>query len=640
MSEAVGSHVTHTRRDPCPVCGGDNCWTFDDGATLCLRRESGRRTKSGIGWLHGGDPAGDWRDRLPPPAPARPEPPPPDPALVDEGLRAILAACPLAAPHRDELRRRGLADAEIDTLPVGSLPADGPARDAAAAAAVAALGEAAFGNVPGLYRDRGRPRIWAHAGLLVGVARGDLLVGLVVRPDDEAARAAGKYRQVSSKDRDGGCASGAPCGVLPGEGDRVLVVEGILKSLVVNRRLRLPVVAMPGATITAEVPDLLAELGAAEAWLAFDNDRATNPAVAAAEAGLIADLREADLPVRRLTWPAAYKGLDDALAAGALPVAESGADCAELRAENARLRAELAEARALYRAHLAAIRSPNLGAERVTAAAIVADLAHVPAGEWVPMGHARVAENAGCSESVAPKHVERVKPVLAGAVEIAKRWIPETVDVETGEIRGGHHQTFARRLVPAPVALTAIATAPEPKAGKRNGHGGERVCQRCGSAKLTRHWVDKCDECGHVVAAGKGRPPDPGPPPDAPESRTALGNHHLDGFGDGAAEAGHGEGATPTSSPETVSITADSPTGHNDEGDPFLEDDPLPVARAALDVADGADDPVTRRAALDLLGGRLGDLARRQGREPIPKPGRSARAPDVEAAGDDRWTRP
>ncbi len=656
MSAVLGPHIKHSRRNPCPTCGGDNCVTFEDGATLCLRIESPHRTKTGIGWLHpNGDASGDWRDRLPRPGPSLSPSPSPDPATLDRALRRLLVTCPLSAAHRADLLDRGLTAAQVAALPFGSLPAAEAERDRVAADLVAAIGPGAYSNVPGLFAgENGAPRLNAHAGLLIGVADRGRLVGMKIRPNDAAVREDGKYRWLSSGDKPGGVGSGAPCGVIFPVGwvasapvDRVAAVEGILKGYVVANRLGLPVVAIPGATVTADVVDLVRQLGATEVITSYDNDRHTNPHVARAEATLIADLLAAGVTVLRATWPAPHKGLDDALAAGLLPIAEPVIDCAELRAENARLRAELAQARDLYRAHLAAIRSPNLGAERVTAAAIVADLAHVPAGEWVPMGHKRIATNAGVSESVAPKHVERIKPALAGAVEIVKRWIPESLDPETGVLTGGHHQNFARRLVPATEALAIVARAPASAAGKRNGHGGERSCQRCGGTKITRHWADKCDECGHVVAAGKTCPEAPPATPDSPKFRMALGNYQDGGFSDAPPDGDPKDDDIERSSSDDVPITAELTTGHNDEP-PWLDDapddfqievdlDPVRV-RDILAGVEHATDPDDFREANAVLGDQLAAIAQARGRQPVPKPRRWPQPPHRGEAGDDAWT--
>ena len=650
-TSAIGPHTKHSHRAPCPKCGKDNCITFADGGTLWLRTESPRRTPSGIGWYHPGD-GPDWRDGLYPPTPPPerpPEPPPPDPALVDRGLRFLLARCPLAPEHRAELRRRGLADAHVDAAPFGSLPDDGPARDALAAALVDALGPGAFGSVPGLHADpTGAPRLNAHPGLLVGVERDGLLVGVKIRPDDPAVRADGKYRWLSSPKLPGGAGSGAPSGVVfpaawvaGAPVGRALVVEGVLKGYVAANKTGLPVIVIPGATITADVARLATRLGATELVLAFDNDRATNPNVARAEAGLAEELVAAGYPVLRATWPDAHKGLDDALATGVLPLLEPyrpadepvPAACSALLASKD---AELAEwkrryddLRAFHSAALAAHRSPHLGPERSTATAMVIDLAAAPRGEWRPMPHKRIAEDAGVSPRAVPRHLKLTKPLLDGAVELKTTWVPETVDPATGAVSGGHRMTFARLVAEPLAALKVIATGTPATGQHKNGHGGRRRCPDCGDAGVVRKWVDYCAGCGQELDHGEsrtapgdrqdvvnGRDPAPdGRPPLA--AAAAAGNGQDVTNGDGLeGRGGDRRAGTIHVAPSSVPVLSSAALASSHKGAPST----LVDVRASLAEADHATDRERARRAREDLTARLERIAREKGREPVPKP--------------------
>ena len=206
----LGPGRRSSRREHCPVCDKpDGCWIFDDGYVLCLRVESERQTQSGwhIHWTGLGEqPGGDWRDRVrvfnaaPPPMP--------DGQLCDRAYRALLARCPLSEAHRDDLRRRGMRDAEIERNGYGSLPADG--RDDLAAAVIAEVSVDVLGQVPGFHLRDGVPTLRGLPGLLIPVQDVDgAIQRLRVSPDDPAKRAEGKYRWISSSDLDRGIGSGA-----------------------------------------------------------------------------------------------------------------------------------------------------------------------------------------------------------------------------------------------------------------------------------------------------------------------------------------------------------------------------------------------------------------------------------------------
>ncbi|MDP9371649.1 MAG: hypothetical protein M3Q65_04165, partial [Chloroflexota bacterium] len=658
--------IRHTKHDPCPKCGGANpCRTFADGATECFRVESPISSGSGLGWLHFADNRTDWRDRLPvtpAPKPAATDPDPADAALRDRAFRFILDRLSLDDADREHLRARGLTDAEIDHDLYRSLPEPGPLREAIARDLVAAL-PVCRGRVPGLYwKNDGTPTLAGHAGIMIpGFGPPDAdghrrIVGIQLRPSDPAVRADGKYRHFSSRDKAGGCSSGAPVSVSLPMGwqpdGQAFAGEGWLKGNIIAHRTGRAIVSMPGVTIRAGVVPALRALGATQVITTIDNNSENNPLVAQAEDQLVADLTGADLDVSRATWPDMYKGLDDALVAQILPmIAPTAPSCGHLVAEKDReiatLREQLAAERQRYRdlsefhsAAIAAHRSPHMGPERATGTAMVIDLSTTPRGEWRPMPHARMAEQAGVSPRAVPRHLKVLAPVLDGVVETKTEWIPERVDSD-GVISGGHRQTFARLVAEPLEALRVIATG-VPAKGHKNGNGGRRPCPKCGDAGVVRKWTDHCAGCGKVLATGETKHP-PG------SCQSGVNQPETVGVGDCQTDS-----ITESFPSEPVLSSATLAVSHNDEPEwidtaPPVDEEPvgsvaeawlagaslppsprLDPARIPLAMADHAADCDQRHRAHNDLAAYLEPLARARGRTSVPKPGRSP--------GDDPWT--
>lgn len=505
-----------SRRDRCPVCDKpDGCLVRrDDGAVACRTVASDREMQTAPPtWLHGGNTGPDWRDtpkKTDPISYSILESPPaaPDPERLDHGLRALLDACPLIDEHREQLRRRGLTDPEIDSLPFGSLPAAATERRAIAAAIVSRLGDVAFGAVPGLYRKANQPALAGASGLLIGVLQRGRIVGMVIRPDQQTK---GKYIWLSSRDRDGGCASGAPCAVLVGDDDGAepaIITEGILKGLIVHVRSGRSVVAMPGAGITASVAGHLGDLSAPGALLAYDTDRTTNPAVADAEARLIAALHNAGYPTHRLTWGTRFKGLDDALAAGRIPVAEPVAPPERIDPERVTVAEGQARAAEGRRARLArAIQATGLASTEKQS--IISLFTHVdgvrrdqPDVTEIEVPNAHVAEHVGVGAQTAGRHLENCQ---------------QLVDAATGELVQLYHRRVdwdpARRqnmTLYAPCMSYddmldflphAIPLAKDGTAKPKRGHGGpgRRFCSDHPTATIVRRVSFHCGECDREV---------------------------------------------------------------------------------------------------------------------------------------------
>ena len=510
-----------TPRERCPICQHpDWCRTFADGGVECMRISSATSTRNG-GWLHWphGRPD-DWQSRL-----AALPPPPPRPLvdrdLADRAYRALLARCPLTEADRARLHARGLTDDAIARHGYGTLPDDSGARQALAAHVQAAVGHRLAGAVPGFVETTGRLTIAATAGGLLIPTKDAQGRYAGVRLRLAQATGGGKYRWLSAGDipgaslgQDGTTVHVAePPELAPTVADTVFLVEGELKANVTADRLYHRSLGIPGVSSIGQVVSTLEAVGGITTVIvAFDQDKHTNPHVAAAEAALARLLAAAGYTVLEATWsPAAGKGLDDILTSTPprLPFARPHPALADVAAPPATDTIDdLAELKRFQALWAQAHRSPNLGNERHTLVALATSLAHAQDEAWVPMPYARIGDQAGISGRTAEHHLQRVgvRPsageagLLDGLIEVGVRTVPERAHPTTGEITGGYEALHVRRLAPVTDILARIATAPVPAAGKRNNHGGARTpCPRCGETTIERTITDRCAGCGELL---------------------------------------------------------------------------------------------------------------------------------------------
>lgn len=296
---------------PCPICGKpDWCLIAAGGsAAICARIKSGWPVGSkGAGWLH----------KLDGPAPL-PSPrhragftqtPKAPPDVLNATYSALLAALELSAAHRDNLRRRGLSDAEIDGLGYRSLPPDGRRDDVAArlrAKGVRLAGVPGFCFRGGLWRlVPGRP------GIAIPVRDvGRRIVGLQVRRD--AGEDGPRYVWLSSRAFPHGCSPGVPvhvAGPRSTVGD-IWISEGPLKADIASLRLCRPVLAVAGVGNWHGALAIVQALRPERVIVAFDQDKTTNPAVRLHLEALEMALLKAGLRTFEADWEPARKGLDD-----------------------------------------------------------------------------------------------------------------------------------------------------------------------------------------------------------------------------------------------------------------------------------------------------------------------------------------
>ncbi|MFC2068247.1 hypothetical protein ACFLTP_04495 [Chloroflexota bacterium] len=167
-------------RNLCPVCGKpDWCLILEDGkASICARIESDKPVgNKGAGWLHTLDMARPLQ-LLKPILKAKQEPIT-SPDVLDKAYRALLQELSLSETHRENLQRRGLADAQAASLAYRTLP---PNRRREL---VNRLQSVNLAGVPGFYLEVGQWQLAGPTGILIPIR--DVkrrIVGLQVRCDN------------------------------------------------------------------------------------------------------------------------------------------------------------------------------------------------------------------------------------------------------------------------------------------------------------------------------------------------------------------------------------------------------------------------------------------------------------------------
>ena len=192
-----------------------------------------------------------------------------------------------------------------------------------------------FKGVPGFWQgSNGRPRLGSDLDY-----DGDLLLipfldstGLIqacqLKVIGKAKSTSGKYQWLSSIGKREGCSSGTPLHHEGSVGFRgktpttVLVTEGVLKAAAAQHFLPDRYVVANGGVATSH-QEIVKAARQKILEIAFDADCFTNPHVARAMATLLAlRIREqqflfCDKPTKILAWDTRFKGIDDALIAGA-----------------------------------------------------------------------------------------------------------------------------------------------------------------------------------------------------------------------------------------------------------------------------------------------------------------------------------
>ena len=304
----------------CPICGKpDWCMISADGkAAICARIDSPEKCGD-AGWLHKLDSA-----ITPPPAPV----PPPSTTVragIDElhGVySAMLSLLTLSAGHRDNLRSRGLIDADINALGYKTMP---EVNRYTIVKRLITMGHNLAG-IPGFYFDK-EWRLGGPAGIMIPV-RDDMgrVQGFQIRRDKDAKP---KYVWLSSSTDTwkpvGGSSPGAPLhvaypgkyyiGCLKNGLCRVWITEGPLKADIAAISLQNIVLAVAGVgNWSAVIPFLQTHYpmrSLVKVIIAFDMDKNSNPTVKIHLNDLTERLLRIGFFTFHANWNAEIKGIDD-----------------------------------------------------------------------------------------------------------------------------------------------------------------------------------------------------------------------------------------------------------------------------------------------------------------------------------------
>lgn len=242
---------------------------------------------------------------------------------------SLLRALALSDSHRENLRRRGLNDEEIDKRKYRTLPLHGRANIARKLADT--HGVDLLLKIPGFYIREENGNKWltlsGMPGILIPVR--DLsgqIVGLKIRADDPGDGP--KYTWFSSA-RYGGPGPGNRIHrpLFNGDTSLVRVTEGELKADIATAISGILTLSIPGVSSWRQILPVLRECGAKTVRLAFDADARTNANVARALGLTARALAEEGYEVEVETWDLKQgKGIDDVLANGEKPAVLKGSE--------------------------------------------------------------------------------------------------------------------------------------------------------------------------------------------------------------------------------------------------------------------------------------------------------------------------
>ncbi len=252
--------------------------------------------------------------------------------VLDKTYRALLDTLSLSDKHRNELKRRGMSDADIDSGLFRSAPQNG---ESSIAAALEAQGYVVDG-VPGFYRSKGgeaKISIPRDNGFFIPYTNKDNLINyLQIRKDieippgtdpEERKRLSGlRYRPFStSYINTGAGATNPPFFGNQGKtfsGTKVFATEGGLKASVAESLSGKWFVSIIGAHDTGAWDTLLfglRERGVTTIIEAFDMDRFDKPGVMKSIKEMCQTAKDRGFKVVHYEWDHRYKGVDDYLLA-------------------------------------------------------------------------------------------------------------------------------------------------------------------------------------------------------------------------------------------------------------------------------------------------------------------------------------
>lgn len=292
-----------SRNNPCPICGRVDWCAYNGRIAICMRTQSNIPTANG-GWLHKLDSSIEA-----PPTPRKKKSiERKDDNVLDEVYRKLLNLLPLHSMHYNHLKERGMADDEIVQFQYKTLPSGSRSN------ILSYFKPSEVKGVPGFGIKRGRLTLAGRPGLIIPVmSPEEKIVSLVIRPDEQVPGR--KYIVLSSSWLEKGASPGARLHLaIPPkvETDTIWITEGPLKANMSAVRLNAKVLAVPGVSSWGEILNL--DLPK-RVVLAYDSDY-ENFQVRYHARKLSNALLDKGIELKAALWDE-YKGLDDALVAGA-----------------------------------------------------------------------------------------------------------------------------------------------------------------------------------------------------------------------------------------------------------------------------------------------------------------------------------
>lgn len=329
ISKSTLSQATYvwqgvSQQCPCIICGKPDwcCVTRCKTLNICRRLNNGhgRRGTDKNGaefWLY------SLKGQLIPSKifekVATEEPGRASPEILNEVYREVLSLIYLDDQHKSALLKRGFTGNEIAARGYRTWIQEG--RDDLANVLRKKFGFETCTKIPGLYVTEVRKQKWLRfagaVGLLIPIRNHkDQIIALKIRSDQNVGNRYSYLSSVTHKGPGPGAQVHVP--IWKGSlGDTVRLTEGELKAEIATMRSGMLSLSIPGVSNYRPAIPILKELSVKTVRLAFDQDSRTNPHVARALENVTNALRTEGFVVERETWDPKYKGIDDAITAGA-----------------------------------------------------------------------------------------------------------------------------------------------------------------------------------------------------------------------------------------------------------------------------------------------------------------------------------
>lgn len=342
-----------TKSEPCEACGKpDWCSRSEDGRVSVCRRPT-EATRLGFGggesrtdengapflifFKHGrkkDKPAPEYHEK-PVQVAVRVSPPLPNKTaqvasreLLDQVYRFLSERLGLSPTDKQAVLSRGFTSEDTEIALYFSIPPYGERVEIEDS--LRERFRDALLQVPGFFlTQQGRVALRPPGGLCVPYRDADgYMISFQIRVVDKDARK--HYIWPASKSK-GDPSLGAVAHVsplAPGDApmDIALVTEGVFKADMAARALGMIAVAAPGIFPHPVLNALKSYKEMKRLVLAFDSDAMTNPSVATNIVNCVSHFRKAGYRLGLATWDNQYKGIDDAINAGVIPVLHFGAE--------------------------------------------------------------------------------------------------------------------------------------------------------------------------------------------------------------------------------------------------------------------------------------------------------------------------